>query len=544
MKALILLIVLVVALGGGAYWYFFWPQAAAEEPQTVMRKTIRKTAHGSGLIEGSSVTMRMHFPWGGYVDRVLVKEGQMVKGRDLLAQLSPIELDDKIKLQEIEVKELKAKRDALAARKSAELIEQAQDDLRKSVMHLAEVELEFSKLQTPQGKNDRLNEYETLRRNFESAQRRFDLAEADLKALKSHPTPDEMAVVSAKLEAAKQRKDQSELGKALMQEALTEYDKVKRGPSPEDIAAATARLALARTELDNAEAARKKFDEKPSTDPAAEAALAAHKRKLEQMLADAKADETAKRAALEKLRHDAEDAEVREADAKIERAQTTLKLLERNKEGYDLHAPFDALITKRLVEEGALLQPFEDVVQLIDFSRKRVRAEFDITALLSLAKPGLTASIKSRAFGKDELPARVLPNTVKVHQRNVLFDDPSLPKGGEVAEVLMELDPPQDAAKKELFDALRPGLRVEADIVLESRADVVSVPKSYVASEMSDDGTDRQFVWKTEINASKQNYAAARKVEVKCGMRDDYYVEILEGLKENDLVVKPRSQGK
>ena len=206
--------------------------------------------------------------------------------------------------------------------------------------------------------------------------------------------------------------------------------------------------------------------------------------------------------------------------------------------GYELRAPFEGLVIKRLAEPGALLAPYEDVLWIVDFTRKRVRAEFDIEKLQFLIKPDLKAVIKCRAFGnKGELAARVV-ETGKVGTRKLLQDDPSQPHGGEVVEVIMEIDPPTDASKKALFNLLRPGLRVEADIVLESAANVLSLPNSYVST----DG-DTKYVMKVDPNAKKR-YESARKQEVKTGMKDEYYVEIKEGLNVDDLVVKPKAQNK
>ncbi len=70
------------------------------------------------------------------------------------------------------------------------------------------------------------------------------------------------------------------------------------------------------------------------------------------------------------------------------------------------------------------------------------------------------------------------------------------------------------------------------------------MPKSYVASEKGEGGQDRMYVMKVDTNTKKTKYESARKQEVKCGLRDEYYVEITDGLNVDDLVIKPKTQGK
>ncbi len=58
------------------------------------------------------------------------------------------------------------------------------------------------------------------------------------------------------------------------------------------------------------------------------------------------------RQAFDAVRQEADSAEMRVAEADIERSQQTLKMLKNMQLGYDMHAPFDALVVKRLVEPG------------------------------------------------------------------------------------------------------------------------------------------------------------------------------------------------
>ena len=140
--------------------------------------------------------------------------------------------------------------------------------------------------------------------------------------------------------------------------------------------------------------------------------------------------------------------------------------------------------------------------------------------------------------------AHVLEVHQKVGTRKLLLDDPSQPKGGEIVELLLEIDPPADAAKQDLFALLRPGLRVETDIVLETTPNVIAIPKSFVATEKGPDGSDVFHVQRAYPKTKAGDRYSATKVEVSVGMRDEYFVEITKGLNVDDLVVKPKSTSK
>ena len=538
MKALIWLVVIVLLSCGGAYIYLNLQQGPDEKPYVVEKKIIRRAVHGSGLVEGSSVVLHLKFPFSGILDDLDAKEWQSVKQNDILAKLNTVEVDSRIKLEEAGLKEANAKRAALKARKAADQVANAEFAVKSEQATVREWEAKVNSLKTPAAAASRQEQIENAAHAFERAQQAQALAEAEMKQLKSHPTPDELAVSGARLEAAKLRGSSgpgAESAAAELRYALADYDKTKRGATAEDLAAAQARIDLAKAELRRAsdEKLRLEKPQPPPSLPLAEIAAA------EKTLADAQARLNGKREELDRLRKDVETAELLAADAAVEGATERLKMLKTMKLGYELRAPFDALIVKRLTEPGALLSPNEDVLWIVDFTRKRVRAEFDVMALPALLKtPTLTASIKSRAFGKEELTASVL-DIGKTGPRRLLLEDPSQPKGGEVVEVLLEIEKPTDPEKKLIYEKLlRPGLRAEADIALEaSPTAVICVPNSYVSSEKG-----VQYVWKTELNQKTGKLEKPRKKEVKCGMRDDYYVEIKDDdLHAEDLLVKPKS---
>lgn len=82
-------------------------------------------------------------------------------------------------------------------------------------------------------------------------------------------------------------------------------------------------------------------------------------------------------------------------------------------------------------------------------------------------------------------------------------------------------------------DALKPGMTAKAKIVIEEKADVLTVP---VQAVLEKDGKKHAFM--TE-GAKKMK---AKKVEVSTGLSDNLNVEILAGLKEGDPIVSGPSR--
>ncbi len=543
MKALLWFIVLALLAGGGAYYYMSAQKTTTEKPYVVEPRQIHRAIHGSGLVEGSSAIMRLKYAVPGILDEVNFKEGEFVKGNDIVARLNTTDIDSKIKLEESALKEHTAKRDALKARKNSEAVANVEWELRREQDEVRRLESRLQELKTPIVAEKKREDLEAATRAVDRGRQRLALAEAEWKLLKSRPSADELAVAGARLEAAKLRNDDAKrtgqaaeaVAAAELRYALADYDKIKRGASPEELDAAAQRISMARTEFEQADEEQKRLNAPRPPAPAPLALIA----ETEKALADAKARTDGKRQELDRLRKDAEAADLLAAEAAIEASTERLKMLKNMKLGYDLRAPFDALVTKRLVEAGALLAPYEDVLWVVDFARKRVRAEFDIMALPSLNE-NLKAKVKSRAFGKEELSAHVIAIR-NARPRGLLGDDPSISKGGEVIEVLLEIDKPDEPAKREIYDKLlRPGLRAEVDIVMESTEKaVVCVPNSYVATKKG-----VQYVMQTGQNPKTGKIEKPRRKDVICGLRDEYYVEIKEGLKADDLILKPDAEGR
>ncbi len=82
-------------------------------------------------------------------------------------------------------------------------------------------------------------------------------------------------------------------------------------------------------------------------------------------------------------------------------------------------------------------------------------------------------------------------------------------------------------------DNLLPGMNIEATITIESATNVLAVPVGAV------NRGDIVYVKGKKTDEKDRAPEGYRSVQVKTGVSDDSYVEILEGLSENDIVYAP-----
>ena len=170
-KAIFWIFLLVLLAGGAAYFMFFMPQDATEAVQPVQLKTIWRSAHGAGLVEGNGVVTHLKFPFAGIVDDIDVKENDTIKLNDTVAKMNSTEVDDRISLEEIALREAKAKRDAIVARKNVEESDKKEAELKLAHNDTLEAELHLNKLKTPADVIGRQDKQEDAKLAVEHAQR-------------------------------------------------------------------------------------------------------------------------------------------------------------------------------------------------------------------------------------------------------------------------------------------------------------------------------------------------------------------------------------
>ncbi|MGD0093105.1 MAG: HlyD family efflux transporter periplasmic adaptor subunit [Planctomycetota bacterium] len=562
-RAVVCVFLLLLGAGGGVLVYLSLTAAAPSDTCVATMDKVRRSLHGSGRVEGGPEAT-LSFGRPGRLDKVNVKEGQPVVLNETLAEMNPAEALKQITQAQAALNEAEAEFEVAKAPPPLEVIHQAEEKYEQAKSAAKSAALKLQVLQHPDPPLA-AKEWEVADAELavKDAQIKLERTETALKKLKAGPNLDDVEVSKRKWNVAITEREnarnllaqwkpqqtfvigggpppketkadlEAALARAEDQEkvANAEYDRVKRGPKPEDIRPQELDVETAKLALDsaNAKKARLEKPEPPPPPPAHEIEQA--KLALEQ----AQAGERFAKAALEDANRGPDQNKVRAVEALKERRASELAMLNLFKEGLKLRAPFDGQVAKRHVEPGATVAAFVPIISIVDFSQKRVRAEYDVKNMGDL-KAGLPVTISSRAFHQEEkLEGKVL-ELGHIGPRKVTVEDPAVTRGGEIVEVLIGIEEPKSEVKKELYNkVLQIGLPVETEVVLEERQNVLVVPRSYVAQE-----NGNEYVWIVERDLVSGKAEAPKQRAVKCGLRDEHFVEIIEGLNVGDTITRPK----
>lgn len=184
------------------------------------------------------------------------------------------------------------------------------------------------------------------------------------------------------------------------------------------------------------------------------------------------------------------EGRVRQVEARIEELRIT--------------APFAGRVGLRQVSPGALIQPGTAVTTLDDTAR--VRVEFSIPEVfLARVAQGARVSARSGAFGD------------RVFQGVVAVVDTRVDTATRTIRVVSEFD--------NADDALRPGLFMTVELLLDRRPNALMVPE-----EALDPVGDRVYLYVVRDGR-------ARRQQVRLGQRLVGEVEVLDGVRDGELVV-------
>jgi RND family efflux transporter MFP subunit len=196
-------------------------------------------------------------------------------------------------------------------------------------------------------------------------------------------------------------------------------------------------------------------------------------------------------------------ANIKQAEAALAGAKVTL-------DKATIRSPITGVVSKKYVDEGDMVGPATPLVRIVQMETLKVFGGVSERYLRRLT-PGKTAvTIKTDAYPQDEFIGTVYKVGVAV--------DPAT-RTGEV-----EIRVPNSDMR------LKPGMFARMTVVLSEKDDVVVVSDSALIREQ---GGTYVFV----ANDSK-----ARRREVKLGLSQGAYHEVLQGLAAGDLVIT-RGQG-
>jgi HlyD family secretion protein len=203
-----------------------------------------------------------------------------------------------------------------------------------------------------------------------------------------------------------------------------------------------------------------------------------------------------------------ENAEAQEnnAAAREQRAQSAVRLAQDELDHMKVLAPFDGIVSQRMVEVGEPVVPGQPVLELVSLDRLYVSAPLDEIDI-GRVKEGLPARVTLDPYrGRvwQGVLTRVSPVVNDLKEQNRTLD----------VEVEMKPDPSAPQPK--------PGTSADVEIVLDQRDGVLRVPTNAVIEGK------RVLVLENGKAVSKA---------VKIGLKNWDWSEITDGLKEGEAVI-------
>jgi|LSQX01.1.fsa_nt_gb RND family efflux transporter MFP subunit len=224
------------------------------------------------------------------------------------------------------------------------------------------------------------------------------------------------------------------------------------------------------------------------------------RRRLEALFAEEVATEQARDAAV--TAHES-------AQAAAAQAKAQLKLARVNLDEACIRAPMDGVVLERLADPGAMVGPTASIVRIAQMDPLRLMLPIP-ARLLPMLDEGRTEVLVST----DVWPGREVRGTV-----SRIFPEVNPATRTMRAEVRLE-NPKTNGSW-----LLRPGMYATARLTLATRPNALAVPADAVIRLL-----DRQLVFKADGDA-------ARSAEVRTGLRDGAFLEIVEGVAEGDEFV-------
>ena len=201
------------------------------------------------------------------------------------------------------------------------------------------------------------------------------------------------------------------------------------------------------------------------------------------------------------------EQDFKEIERAYKDAESNYKLYQLQLENTELRAPIDGVVIERLCEPHQLIGAMEKAFTIARLDQYQVMV-YVTEEDLGKIKPSQKVLIRIDAIDTkqegyphqgvvSEIGARVDPNT-----------------GTARVKILIPQPPPQS----------KPGMFARMKIITRIKEDVFSIPKRALVQE------EPYQVW-----IVKENKAHLK--EIKVGMEDEYYIEVIDGLSPDDLVV-------
>lgn len=549
----------VVALAVLALVFFGVQTKHDEMTYVVKRREMGRSAHGLGKVESRIPDQPLGFVIGGRLKTVLVLEGQAVKAGDKLAELETPDFDARIAAAQAALVEAQAKEKQVALGPRPEEYKTLEIRVQQAAKDIEVAMLRLKQLESPIARPVAESEIELARLEVERFLHQTNEAVFSQNRLVTGPTEDELAVCETKWQIAKldardaqeqydasvadgwkasygirrpndqvASKNQIERAKYRERLAQAEYDSLKKGATENEKKAATERAQAAKLSYEMAVARLRHLETPPPPPKNTEYDIQLAKLAIEQtQIAKLEAEAALARA---KLGPRPEELEV--AHAGVVRAQKALEEIQALGDQGKLLAPTEGIVLERYREPGSALLPGAPVVRFGDTKDLRLRAEVSADSSAQL-RPGQVVVLLGNFLSGGPLSGKINRVIPAAGPKKLFSDDPREIKGGQVVEFLAELDPPQTDAAHASFSALRPGIRVDVRVDFDALGKVLGVPKSFVRLR------GNKYLVQRAVTVTDGKVGKTEEVEIEIGWRDEMNYEVISGLREDDVLVKP-----
>jgi len=200
------------------------------------------------------------------------------------------------------------------------------------------------------------------------------------------------------------------------------------------------------------------------------------------------------------------DADLSGAEARERRARSAVRLAQDELDHMRVLAPFDGVVSQRLVEVGEPVVPGQPVMEVVSLGRLYVSAPLDEIDIGRV---------------REGLPARVTldPYRGRVWQGSVSRVSPvvnDLKEQNRTLDVEVEMRPDPSAPEP------RPGTSADVEIILDAREGVLRVPTNAIIENK-------------QVLVAEKGQAVARAV--KTGLHNWDWTEVTDGVREGDAVI-------
>jgi HlyD family secretion protein len=203
-------------------------------------------------------------------------------------------------------------------------------------------------------------------------------------------------------------------------------------------------------------------------------------------------------------------ASVQQAEAALQQAEAALRQAEVNFSETILYSPMDGVVSKKLVDPGAMVSPTTAIVTIMAMDAVKVLLSVPVNHLPRV-NPGTTRA---------RLRTVSLPGEMLACGINKVYPAIDLATRTAQVEILLDNAPDERGNYR-----LKPGMYATVEVLIESRDNVVAIDTSLPIRNL-----DKRIVYVVEGDK-------VRAVDAKLGIHFANKVEVLSGLQEGDEVV-------